>query len=194
MANSTPNLGIAHIASNQSQKEVTANTAFDELDEAMTQYTTVDVSGNTDVTPASATISLGFSFQLAGTLTGNINLIVPTAMKFFQFYHNAIHPSVGSYSVTIKTSAGTGVKLEPGDKRLLYCDGTNVVDLLNVLTTPRWQEYTVATLPAGIEGQYAYATDGLKLTDNPSVGGTGVPVYYSNGAWRVFSTDAEVTA
>ena len=61
--------------------------------------------------------------------------------------------------------------------------------------------YTVATLP-GISatqplgpppGSIAYASNGRKVGEGAG-SGTGVPVYYSNGAWRVFSTDAAVAA
>src|SRR5579872_1770067 len=128
MSNATPNLGIAHIATNQSQKEVTANTAFDELDTAMTQSTSINISGSIDVTPSSATLLLGFSFTLIGTITASINLIVPATMKFYRFHHNAIHPSVGDYTVTVKVSGQTGVVLQPGDRRLLYCNGTDIVE------------------------------------------------------------------
>ena len=51
--------------------------------------------------------------------------------------------------------------------------------------------YATALLPTGIAGQMAYATDGRK-TGETAGNGTGVPVYFSNGAWRVYSTDAAV--
>ena len=61
--------------------------------------------------------------------------------------------------------------------------------------------YTVATLPSVSPtqpvgppvGSIAYASNGRKVGEGIGAG-TGVPVYYSNGAWRVFSTDAVVTA
>ena len=53
--------------------------------------------------------------------------------------------------------------------------------------------YTVALLPAGAEGDRAYATDGLKVGELTGAG-TGVPVYFSNTKWRVFSTDAQVAS
>lgn len=52
-------------------------------------------------------------------------------------------------------------------------------------------KYTVAGLPAGSEGQLAYATNGRKVGEGVGAG-TGVPVYFSNASWRVFSTDAAV--
>jgi hypothetical protein len=128
MSNSTPNLGIAHIATNQSQKEVTANTAFDEFDTAMTQQTTINVFGSADITPSSATLLLGFSFTITGTLTASVNLIVPAVMKFYRFHHAALHPSIGDYTITVKVSGQTGIVLQPGDRRLLYCNGTDIVE------------------------------------------------------------------
>lgn len=53
--------------------------------------------------------------------------------------------------------------------------------------------FTVSALPTGTEGAQAYATNGLKVGETPG-NGTGVPVYFSTGSWRVFSTDAAVAA
>lgn len=55
-------------------------------------------------------------------------------------------------------------------------------------------QYTVATLPApSTEGYIAYATNGRKVGEGAGAG-TGVVVYFSNGSWRVFSTDLAVAA
>ena len=51
--------------------------------------------------------------------------------------------------------------------------------------------FTVALLPASEEGHTAYATNGRKVAEGAGLG-TGVYVYYSLGAWRVFSTDQPV--
>lgn len=54
--------------------------------------------------------------------------------------------------------------------------------------------YTVANLPTGVEeGTIAFATNGRKVGQGAGAG-TGVPVYYSAGNWRVFSTDAPVAS
>jgi hypothetical protein len=56
------------------------------------------------------------------------------------------------------------------------------------------QQFTVVVLgSSGVEGQIAYATNGRKVGEG-SGAGTGVPVYFSNGAWRVYSTDNAVQA
>jgi len=54
--------------------------------------------------------------------------------------------------------------------------------------------YTVAALPlAPPEGATAYATNGRKSGEGAGAG-TGVPVYYSAGKWRVYRDDSEVQA
>lgn len=54
--------------------------------------------------------------------------------------------------------------------------------------------FTVATLPSGAaEGASAHTSDGLKSGETTG-NGTGVPVYYSNGSWRVQGADTPVQA
>ena len=52
---------------------------------------------------------------------------------------------------------------------------------------------TVAALGTAPEGSIRFATNGRKVGESAGAG-TGVPVYYSNGKWRVLSTDAEVAS
>lgn len=51
--------------------------------------------------------------------------------------------------------------------------------------------YTVANLGTAPTNQIVMATNGRKIGEGAGLG-TGVPVYFSLGAWRVFSTDAPV--
>lgn len=54
--------------------------------------------------------------------------------------------------------------------------------------------FTVATLPSSPhEGALAHASDGLKSGETTG-NGTGVPVYFSNGSWRVQGADTPVQA
>jgi hypothetical protein len=52
----TPNLAIEHVLQSQAQKEVTANEAFDALDQAIAGLLEIDVSvgGTITVDPAAA--------------------------------------------------------------------------------------------------------------------------------------------
>jgi hypothetical protein len=54
--------------------------------------------------------------------------------------------------------------------------------------------FTVANLPnSPIVSQQAYATNGRKVGEAAGLG-SGVPVYFSQGAWRVYSTGAVVAS
>jgi hypothetical protein len=64
----------------------------------------------------------------------------------------------------------------------------------NALIGAILNSYTVASLPkTAQESAVAYATNGLKVGESAGKG-TGVPVYYSNGKWRVFSGDTQVAS
>lgn len=67
--------------------------------------------------------------QLTGTLSAGRNLVVPTKSKLYMVFNN----TTGGQIVTVKTSAGTGIAVPAGSKKLMYCDGTNVVDHINDL-------------------------------------------------------------
>lgn len=68
---------------------------------------------------------------------------------------------------------------------------TNLASILRTGNYP--VQYPVASLPPAQEGCIAYATNGRKIGEGVGAG-TGVPVYYSRGVWRVYSTDAQVLA
>jgi len=109
--------------------------------------------------------------QLTGTLTVSRNVVCPTARKLYVVYNN----TTGGQSIVFKTSAGSGVTVANGTKRLVYCDGTNVVDMLTAL-------------PSGttIGGGTAYVSGGtdVSLAD----GGTGASLADPN-ADRIFFWD-----
>ncbi len=102
----------------------------------------------------------------------------------------------------VTTAAVTSVASKTGAVTLVQGDISGLVAALAAkapLASPvftgtvKLPAYTVATLPVGAEEQLAYATDGRKVGEGAGVG-TGVPVYFSNGQWRVFATDAQVAA
>jgi len=62
--------------------------------------------------------------SLSGTLTGNIQIIVPNWTKDWTF----LNSTTGAFSVTVKTAAGSGISLLGGGvPTILTCDGTNVI-------------------------------------------------------------------
>jgi len=76
--------------------------------------------GNTGATIATSTI------KMTGSLSGASGLSVPddiTGMKYL-----VINATTGGQTVTFKTAGGTGVAWATTDAKLLYHDGTNIVD------------------------------------------------------------------
>lgn len=132
----TTTLLVTKIEASQSQKEVTANQAFDNFDKAIAgaisqALTSADVT-LTDDQARNAIITL------TGTLTGNRALIVPTRTKIYVIYNN----TSGAFTATVKTSGGSGIAVPQGGRMVVYCDGTNVVAL-------NGDAYDVACMKAG---------------------------------------------
>jgi len=119
----SPNLEIAHIVSSQSQKEVTANAAFDKIDGAVTDLLSKTVAG-VDITLTDAEALDNAFFRMTGTQTANIDLIVPATNKKFYVVD---HTATGGFTITVKHPSGNGIALVNGDTSILYADGTNVV-------------------------------------------------------------------
>ncbi len=67
--------------------------------------------------------SLNAILAVSGVLVSNANIIVPTRTKAWIVKNG----TSGAYTVTVKTSAGTGIVVPQGESALLYCDGTNVL-------------------------------------------------------------------
>jgi hypothetical protein len=60
---------------------------------------------------------------LSGTLTGNRNLIVPNDPGIWIVKNG----TGGAFTVTVKTSAGSGIVIAQGTTAIVYSDGTNVL-------------------------------------------------------------------
>jgi hypothetical protein len=295
----TPNLLISHIAASQNQKEVTANTAFDDLDLALTNVKTTNPVANSDYTVPTADFTGNFVLVLVGSWTSQHNVIlpsnkrpfvisnqltknalvkvgsaaatvlVPPDSKYYLLYcdgSNSVFPiqpttlaatslslltdarttttetiqdsdrfklitfsnasaiaasiaqagassaflngwfawlqnlNSGIVTVTPATSTIDGAStlvLRQNEGLLLVSDGTNYHTMRGKMTLPQYTVANLPTPPSAVEGDLAYATNGLKTGETTGFG-TGVPVYFSTnnpslpGVWRVFSTDAQV--
>ena len=85
-------------------------------------YLQIDVSGTGNYTLSTFELDR-VAYNLIGTLTGNRNIIVPAT---FQQYW-VTNATSGSFTLTVKTSAGTGITVPQGEAQILYCNGTDVV-------------------------------------------------------------------
>jgi hypothetical protein len=117
---STPNLGIAHLASASSQKEVVVNSGFDAFDGAISNVFT-QAMADADQTPSSSN-ALGCAVvQCTGALTADRHLILPNVKKIYAVNNQ----TTGSHNVVVKTAgSGTTVSIAAGAK-WVYCDGAN---------------------------------------------------------------------
>lgn len=80
-------------------------------------------NANITLTPAQAAKT---RITLAGTLTGNVQIIFPTWTKDWVVVNN----TTGAFTVTCKTPAGTGIAVTQGGMAArLYGDGTNITQL-----------------------------------------------------------------
>jgi hypothetical protein len=105
----------------------TVQAAIDELAKMSGSFLSKSVAGAADVTLTAAEAD-NRVIEFTGALTGNINVIVPTEKRVW-FVHNN---TSGSFTLTVKTSAGTGVTVVQGGKAVLYGDATNVLSLMHV--------------------------------------------------------------
>lgn len=90
------------------------NVTIADADQAFT-----DGAGSTPNEARNAFINIISSLPL----TAARNVIVPSTSKIY-FIKNS---TTGSFAITVKTSAGTGISVSNGATAILLCDGTNVV-------------------------------------------------------------------
>ena len=107
------------------------NDSFDLLDESIYGYAAKSVAGSSDVTltnsNATADESRQSVLEFTGTLTGNINVLLPTTESRYIVYNN----TAGSYTLTLATTGntGTGVAITQSSHAVCYSNGTFVKDV-----------------------------------------------------------------
>ena len=109
-------------------------------------------------------------FTDTGTaLTGNATVVCPTASKIY-IAKNAVG---SSRTVTLKTSAGTGIAIPDGKTMLLFCDGTNVVEGVTNIESLSVGGYTVS-LAGALTTAAAFTTAGANALTLTTTGATNV--------------------
>lgn len=108
-----------------------ASTITSYTDQRLTAYRmpgrlSKSVAGGSNVTLTAAE-ACNEILELTGALTANINVIVPTVVWQWTVLNN----TTGSFTLTVKTAAGTGVTVKQGRRAILYGDGTNVLGALS---------------------------------------------------------------
>lgn len=105
---------------------------------------------------------------LTGTLTGNVQLVLPPTQQKWLIFNN----TTGNFSVTAKTSGGTGVIIPQGASLSVYGDGTNIY-ALGVLNGVGTFTVTLTGVAGTPTGAAYYQINGKSVTLTlPSVSGT----------------------
>lgn len=92
------------------------------LDNILGSTFSVSVAGSADYSITQANAS-NANITATGLLTGNINFIFPAAMGGKWIFFNN---TTGAFSITVKTSGGTGVIVPQGDRFIVSSDGANM--------------------------------------------------------------------
>jgi len=108
------------------------NTNLNLIQQAIAGYEAISIAGGAQTTAlamTNATISNARNavIKFTGTITGNQIVTIPDSIEKVYIIENA---TSGAYTVQFKTVSGTGITWAATDKghRILYADGTNVVD------------------------------------------------------------------
>jgi hypothetical protein len=150
------------------------NTNLVVIQQAIAGYQSLAVNATTGLTLAftDGAISTGKNavINLTGTLSGNVNVTVPNSIEKTYFVNNQV--THGAFTLTFKTTSGTGIKLAQGNRYTLYADGTNV-NLIQM--TQVWRAITsAATIQPGsaILANTATTSFTITLPASPSTGDT----------------------
>ena len=100
------------------------------LEQAIGGYASIGITAAATLTFSNGVLSNGKNqvLKLTGTISGNKNVVIPDGIEKTYLVENA---TTGAHTVTFKTSSGTGATWSATDKgfKILYSDGTNVVDI-----------------------------------------------------------------
>ena len=134
MANSTSaslKLTVQTTGENSGTWGQITNTNLLILEQAIGGYAGVGLNATTGATLtfSNGVLSNGKNqvLKLTGSITTNVNVVIPDSIEKTFIVENA---TLGAYTVTFKTTSGTGVTWAATDKgiKMIYSDGTNVVD------------------------------------------------------------------
>jgi len=131
MANSTSanlKLTVQATGENSGTWGQITNTNLLILEQAIGGYSGLTVNntlGNT-LTFTNGALSNGKDqvIKLTGTLAANVNVVVPDSIEKTYIIHDGCDHA--GFTLTFKTSSGSGVDLCEGHKYVLYSDGTNI--------------------------------------------------------------------
>jgi hypothetical protein len=164
------------------------NTNLYIIQQAIAGYQSLAVNATTGLTLTftDGAISTGKNavLNLTGTLSGNVNVVVPDAIEKTYLVNNQV--TMGVYTLTFKTSSGTGIKLAQGNRYVLYADGTNV-NIINMEQVWRAVSANTTTQPGA--GLLVNTSGGARTITLPASPATGDFVSFIDAGYT-FDTNA----
>lgn len=94
-----------------------------QVNNSVFDFVEIPIDGSGDYILSGAQLNR-VAYRFTGVLTGNRNIIVPAAVQ--QYW--VTNATTGGFTITVKTSGGTGFELIEGLRAIMYCDGINVFD------------------------------------------------------------------
>ena len=132
MANSTSaslKLTVQATGENSGTWGQITNTNLLILEQAIGGFQSVAITSGATLTFSNGALSNGKNavLKLVGTIGGAVNVTIPDSIEKTFVVDNA---TTGAYTVTFKTTSGSGVTWAAADKgtKMVYSDGTNVID------------------------------------------------------------------
>lgn len=124
-------------------------------------FISIAVAGTGNYTLSGAELNR-VAYVFTGILTGNRVIIVPATVQ--QYW--VTNSTTGSFTLTVKTAAGTGVQVAQGTRAILYCDGTNVVnaDDASSISFPITPSQGGTGITSYTQGDTLYASAGTVLS------------------------------
>lgn len=147
------------------------NTVIDLIEESLTSMETIATTTGTVTLTTSNSVSdqsRKSAIKLTGALTGNLIIVVPNQNKHYMIWN----ATTNAFTVTVKTSAGTGIAVTQGTKQFVYCDATNVVDTFTLTSFGVTATSTELNYVAGVSSAIQTQLNGKLATS----GGTDLAV------------------
>ena len=125
------------------------NTNLTILQQAIAGYEAISIAGGvqtTALTFSNGLVSNGKNavIKLTGTITGNQTVTIPDSIEKTYIIENG---TTGAFTVQFKTVSGTGPTWSTTDKgiKILFSDGTNVVDVNANLSASSFEQINLPT-------------------------------------------------
>lgn len=135
----TDNLEIPQLVASQAAKTTTANEAWNLFDRSVNGELDLDINNAnatlTDTQPADAEAKQNILVTVTTTttpLTADRTIFVPADKKWWVFHQLADGDEQFSVLVTVVGGGGVAVTLPNNGKMLVYCDGTDCVELFRL--------------------------------------------------------------